>query len=223
MGRGDDGDLVSLVETAEQSDHLSTRVRIEVARRFVTEKNLGSLEQRSGDGDPLSLTPGKCGGAPFPEAGQSNLGERLVRPSADPPGISPRLTAGKESRETDVFAAAEVVEKVISLEDVAHSPVPIGADLSFTESPQVRPVNVDRTFKNPVETPDQVEEGRLPRARPPDQRHEVAAVDLQIDPSQHLGLGAGVTLANILQSNHGRQCSADDNIPSFEFSVFGSY
>src|ERR1017187_3019628 len=97
----DDG-LAEIVDgAAEEREELGARPRVEVARRFVGEDDLGPADQRAGGGYLLLLAPRQFARPvpqPVPEPGDA---DHLV----DDAGVGP--AAGDGQREQDVVQRAE--------------------------------------------------------------------------------------------------------------------
>jgi len=203
VGCRNDGHLVLPVESAQEIDHFASGLDVQVSRRLVAEENLGPVEERSGDRNPLPFAPGERRGTPSPSSREAHGIEKLVRTGADPRGVTASLATGEEGRESDVLPARQVIEEVVGLKDVAHHAVAKVTDLGVGERPQIEARDATLTLESPVETADDVEQGGLTGTRPAHQREEVVILDHQVDAPQDIDLGARIALAKVLESNHG--------------------
>ena len=87
VGHENHGDAAGIQPPEHPQDFLS-RLRIEVARRFVSQDQRGAIHQGPGDGHPLLLAAGHLRRLVVDARGQSDLFEQRL-------GQAPRLMTGR--------------------------------------------------------------------------------------------------------------------------------
>ena len=110
---GDDHDGPP-VETAQQREHGGAVLGVEVAGRLVGQHQLGIVDERSRDREPLLLAAGELVRKVVGHRGQPELVDQLPGPALAAPG-----RAGQAGREQDVLGAAQLLDEVKRLK---HEP-----------------------------------------------------------------------------------------------------
>ncbi len=121
-----------------------------------------------------------------PDSSVGSWSSRSPRPrrssGGDRPGVA--LLAADAlvgERHRDVVERARPRQQVVALEDEPDRPAPDPGEVVVVELLDRRPVEDVAAGGRPVEAADDVHQGRLARARRPDDRHELAVVDDQVD------------------------------------------
>ena len=170
-----DGDPVFLVEAFEDVQDLHAGGRIEVAGRLVGQQQRWSIDQGAGNGDPLLLAAGQLVGMVIFATAEPDGGQRLLGPSAL---LSLRQVAVDE-RELDVLDRARTRQEIEVLEDEPDFSVADRGALIRRKAGDVDAAQPIRTAGRPVETAEDVHQGRLARARGPHDRDELTRADLE--------------------------------------------
>ncbi len=211
---GNDRHVVTLSQFRQQRDNLFTRFEVKVPRRFIAEENRGIVKQGSCKGNSLAFPAGEGRRTAARITCQANDLEELLGTSVDPRPVTPPLTSGEECRQSDILTTGQMIEQVVGLKDMTDDSVSEVRQIVVSEGLQASPGHLDDTLEAPIQPANEVEQGRLARARTPDHRHEIPILDLEVDTLQYVDVGPRVSLADILEPNHERKCSADMN---FEF------
>ena len=111
----------------------------------------------------------RCAG---PVAASSSFGKRLL----------------DEQRHHDVLERRECRDQIVILEHEADAVAAELGDRGIVELAGFLPLDEQTAARRPIEQADDVEQGALARSRRPDQGHEFAALQRQIDIVQHLDL-----------------------------------
>ena len=201
VGHEDDGKALG-VEGAEEGHDLGTALRVEVAGRLVGEDEGGAADEGAGDGDPLLLAAGELVRLVVPPVADADVveeddgigGEALAAPAL-------RVDEG----EGDVLLGGDPLQEVELLEDEADGLRAEAGERVVGEVLRVVPRDAEDAGAGPVEEAEDLEEGRFPRARGPDDRDELALPDPQGDALQggDDGLPHEVGLADVFEDDHG--------------------
>src|SRR4051794_12409484 len=145
------------------------RLRVEGPERLVHQQYLGLARQAAGDRHPLLHPAG--------ELARQSLGELLEPDQAEiiqgrAGALRLRHPAPSLERELDVALGGAPRQEGVLLEDDAAVEARPGDPAA---------VDAHRAVRRLRETADQVEDGRLAAARGPDERHELARGDAQVD------------------------------------------
>src|SRR3989454_4332882 len=167
--------------------HQALGLAVERTGGLVEDQDLWVRDDRAGDGDTLALAARQAN-PPVADHRVVPVGER----HDEVVGV-PDLRGADDGRLRDLVPAVRDVlpdrgvEQERLLRDDAEKP-PIGRLL---ERPQIPPVDGNRTLQRVIEAEDEVRERRLACAARPDQRHDLALLDLEAHAAQD-GLAAVV-------------------------------
>ena len=187
---------------AKISNTCAALAESERARRLVGQHHQRVGDDGPGQGHPLLLATRHLDGPVVDAGGQPEPVERRQGT------LAPLLRAqvAVEERRLDVAQRGQVRDEVELLEDEADGIAPeLGAG-RVVEQAHVLPGNADGPRRGQVEDPEQAQHGRLPRARGPHDRHELAGEDLQRDVAQRVDLHLlAVDARDRLQLEEGRR------------------
>jgi hypothetical protein len=169
------------VELIEELEHFLSALGVEIARGLVGEQQRGLSHQRAGDRDALALAPGKLRRMVAEAVREPDGRDQLEAALA---ALAPRRAA-VEQRHFDVLEHGELRDQVEGLEDESDRPVADPRQAIVIQPRDVLAVEHVASARGAVETPEDVHQRGLARARCADDAHEFAAPDLQIDPTQH--------------------------------------
>ncbi len=108
----------------------------------------------------------------------------------------------ESSRESDILAAAQVVEQVIGLEDNTHRVPAVAGEIAIAERAEIAALDRDPALITAVEPSDDVEQGRLAAAGTAHQRDEVTRGDFEVDALENIHPRARISLAKPTDRNH---------------------
>ena len=130
MGHIDEGDAQLLLDALELTLHILAQAQVQRPQGLVQQQNLGPVDQRPGNGDPLLLPAGELAAAPVLEALEADHLQHLQHPLADLrlrqlhlplfPAVLHGL--GDAQAEGHVLEDIQVREKGVSLEDRVDLP-----------------------------------------------------------------------------------------------------
>jgi hypothetical protein len=152
----------------QQGHHRRAGLDVEGAGGLVRQHHPGTTLQRAGDGDPLLLTARQLLRRRLGPGGEADPVEHLQRATS---ALVVRLAAGVQQRCRHVLPRGPTGQQVELLEDEAErltaqaGPPPGAQPVGRLAVEQVLP------RRRAVEETQQVEQRRLPRPRPPDDRH----------------------------------------------------
>ena len=183
VGDVDEGDADLPLERLELDLHLLAELQVEGAERLVEEQDARAVDQRAGEGHALALAAGELAGPASPKPGE--LAPASSISSARARGARPLGTPLDHEPVGHVLGDGHVGEERVVLED--------GVDVALVgrHAGDVLAVEEDPARVGLLEAGDQAQAGRLARARRPEQREELAVVDLEA----HLVDGADVAEA----------------------------
>src|SRR5690606_4033319 len=173
------------VQLVEELEHGRRAHRVEVARRLVGEQHPRVGDHRAGDRDALPLPAREDSGMEVDAVREPDPVER--REGALAP-LVPR-DARVEGREQDVVEHGAPVEQVERLEDEADRLPTQHRALVLARRDGRDAVHEVLPGGGSVEQPEQVQQGRLARARGPHDRDVVPALDPQVGRLERLDLG----------------------------------
>src|ERR1019366_5406129 len=167
-------------QTREVLLHLKPRHRVERRERFIEQQQRRIRRQRAGDANPLLFAAGKLSwlARSIDRRGQAHGVKQLHRSGSN----SFLRPAFQLRNKPDVVGHGRAREKPALLDHIAYAPpqanrVPVCDGLAF------EPHFATRGLDQPVY---HLEQGGLPRAAPPQQRHRFALFDAQIDSVENL-------------------------------------
>ena len=152
--------------------HLLAQLLVERAERLVHQHELRLEHQRARHGDALLLAAGQLRGAASAETGELHHVERALDAPADLGGGDPP----DRERKCDVLGDTHVREQRVVLEHHAdRAPM-------RRQPRQRRAVEQDLAFGRRLEAGEHHQRRRLAGARRPEERQELAALDVEIEP-----------------------------------------
>src|SRR3954454_6375890 len=164
----DDG-LAELVDGAAQEvEHLTGGLRVEVAGRLVGEDDGGLARERAGHRDALLLAARELGRPVGEAVAQADGVDELVEP------LRVRPLAGDRQRQHDVLARVEDRQEVERLEDEADALAAQLGEPAVVERGDLDAVQDDRPGGRAVEAGEDVHQRRLARAGRAHDRREAA-------------------------------------------------
>ena len=171
---------------------------VEVARRLVGEQESRTTQDRPAQRHPLHLSAGELLDGLRGPVGEPDPSEEALRSAAQ----GRQVTAADERRHEHVVRHREVRQEVEELKDEPHAIAAAERALAVGDSGELAAEQPDRPAGRRVEARCEVEEGRLPRAAPPDERHHPAGPNLQGDAAQRVEGSAArqhVTLRDVAE------------------------
>src|SRR5882672_4323577 len=173
----DDRLVVLVIQAVEQDEDLLGALRVEVPGRLV-----GHQDERIGDDGPrdghaLLLPARELAGVMVHPVGQADDRERRAHVLVALPARQFREQEG----ELDVLEAGEDRDQVVELEDEPDRVGPPPRQVGLAHRRDVAAVDAETPLRRHVDSGDQVEQGRLPRAGGPHQGDELPLVVLEVD------------------------------------------
>src|SRR5690606_22743578 len=191
--RNDDaGDLKAIASVDDHLVHEACGDRIEAARGLVVEDDLGFEHEGPGEGDALAHTAGELAREALLDAFEPQRLELVEDALADLFAL-PILAVFVEGN-GDVVAHVQRVEQGGVLEDHAHLAAHRG-QAPLVHGDQVVPVEIDGARRRLVEADEELEQGRLPGPRTPDDDLDVAPRDAHVDARQRREIAEGLRQA----------------------------
>jgi hypothetical protein len=163
-----------LVEAEQLGAHLDPEQGVEVGQWLVHQEGERLTDDRPAERHPLALAAGQLVGVLVELAPDLEEGCRGLDLPVDL-GLRP---AGHLEREAEVAADGHVWVEGVVLEDHRHVP---GARLEVVGE---LAADVHLTVRGVLETGDDLEQGAFAAARRPEQDHELARLDVQVDAAQ---------------------------------------
>ena len=183
-----------MLELLDLGSHLHAQLGVEVRERFVEEEHRGLAHDGAAERNALPLPAGEILGPSLQEPLEPEDLRRVVDHAID---LGSRSPADLQS-ELQVLPHVHVRVEGVALEH--HGDVPIlGRDVVDHAA-----ADLDGARGDLLETGDHPEQGALAAARRPDQHHELALLDLQVDPGDHRRVVA-VALRDIVQDDAGHR------------------
>src|ERR1017187_1343531 len=177
----DEHDRVALaVQFLEKAEHLGAGLRIERAGGLVREEEGGPVREGPGDRDALLLAARELCGKDVGLLGDPDLLEHLHRA----PAALLARDAGVKQWELDVAEDGRLRQEVVALEYEADLLVADACERATRQTLDGLPVESVAAGGAGVEAAQDRHERRLPGARRPDERHELAFLDDHVDPAQ---------------------------------------
>ena len=204
VGHHDNGLAVFPVEFAQQIQDVFGRLAVKVSGGLVAHQQIRIGHDRAGDGHALLLATRQFGGFMRGAVVQADQlqGDRCV--------LAPLCggEAGQHQRQLDVPLGGEHRHQVVELEDEADVRGAPARKLVGAEA--VDPLSLDphAAAGRRIQPADEVEQGRLARARRTHESHELALSYVEVDVMQHLHLllAADIGLADVAQLDQCRSC-----------------
>ena len=181
---GDDGHGHAVGgQAADDAQHLAHHRRVESRGRLVEEDDLGIHRQATGDGHALLLAAGQLVGESIFPGGQPDQGEQAAGPRFRLPARFPQEL---HRADRQIVQHGHVFEEVEILEDHSHFPPQgVGIVPRIEDVPSVHP---DMAAGRTLQQVQAAEKRALARARRPDDRDDLAPLDLSVDILQDDGL-----------------------------------
>ena len=151
--------------------HFLAQLEVERAERLVEEEHARPVHERPGKRDPLLLSARELPWLAALEPRETDELKRFVDPRAQ----LAFLDAATTQPEGDVLEDREVREERIRLEDRVHVAL-VGRQRRHVDSPEL-----DASLGGLLEAADHPQRRRLATARWPEEREEVAALDVERD------------------------------------------
>src|SRR3990172_781057 len=167
-----------LVQDVEQSHDLIARLAVEVAGRFISQKNRGVRDQGARNSYTLALSAGKfirlvvrpvC----ETDAGNGFPGQALSFAATD---------AAVDEGKLDIVEDIRTGEQIECLEDKSDLLVPYPSQLIVVHVADVRAVELVHSGRRSVEAADNIHERRFPRTGRPHDGDILVLLDLDIQP-----------------------------------------
>src|SRR5450756_1811254 len=180
------GNPAFLVQRLEHVHDLDGGPGVEVAGRLIGEEDRRVVDQGARDSDALLLAARQLVGEVVSALLESHQLERLHGP---PFPIRPlRRGAVIEKGQFDVLERRCSGEEVEPLEHEADLVVSDPGQIVFRQARHILAVEEVLSRRRPIETPENVHEGRLARARRPGDSEELARLDIEADVSERAHL-----------------------------------
>ncbi len=170
----------------EQRQHFLAGLGIERAGGLVGEQQRRPVGERAGDRHALTLAARERSRQHVGLLGNAHLLEQLQGARA---ALAPRH-AGVEHRQLDVAHDGGLGQQVVLLEDEADLLVANRRQLGAGQPLDLRAVEREGAGGRAVEAAEDRHQRALARARGPDQGHELAAGDVEVDAAQGVHRGA---------------------------------
>src|SRR5262249_42205412 len=155
----------------------------ELGGRFVREHERRLAGGGRGDRDARLLAAGERAGRLALASAQPERGERVADRCVD------AVTAGEPQRQRDVLAHREDGPEVPALEDDRRLLAAVARQLRLVEPRQRSPEDAHVTRRGLVQPGCKVQRGPLPSPGRPEQRHELARLNAEVEPAQRDRLG----------------------------------
>ncbi len=174
---GDEEDRACAAHGFDRGLHGGLGSRVERARGFVEDEDRGVGEHGARNRQALSLAAGEAQAelADFRVVALGEFRDEVVGGSRPRRRLDFRV-AGVPPAVSDVLANRDVEEEGF----LGHDGDPVEKGVARVV-PEVDAVDLDRAPGGVVEAQEQVDQGRLSRAGPPDDRHDLAGRYLQVD------------------------------------------
>jgi hypothetical protein len=191
------GDHRRVVRGDQHRDSLGVRQRphqlhdllcvdgVELAGRLVGDQQPGPVGQRPRDRHPLLLAAGQLVGALVRMLPEPDHPQQQHRPLVPLGGVG----AGEPHRDGDVLSGGEDRYQGVGLEDERQRLPAQPGQLIAAETGDFRPIYLHAAGVGPVQPANNVQQGGLSRAGPPDQRGQLARPRLQRRAAQRADRG----------------------------------
>src|ERR1017187_7755760 len=181
-------------------------MRIEIAGRFVSQKQLRLVDERAGNGHALLFAAGKLIRLVIHAVLETNPGEQVA-----PARHGPRNWHARDSRrKTNIFERVEFWQQIVRLKHETNAAISEMRQFTFGKRGEVLSGKMDFTRVGRVESADQMEQCAFAGAGRAAQREKFAAQHLEIDAAQHLerafaqGVSLGKSAGGKKRFVHGR-------------------
>ena len=181
MGDDDERRAVLFGEAQHRVEHFLRGVRVEVAGRLVGKQARGLGDHGAGEGAALALAAGELARQVRKPLAETDLGEHAL---CAVEGIL-ALRAADEKRHGDVLDRGELRQQVMELVDEAERRVPRLAALGFAHLAVGAPLHEHLAGGRRIERAEEMQQGRLARARATHDGHALGAMDLEVDAVEH--------------------------------------
>src|SRR5260370_4769456 len=206
-----------MVETANYVHDLGGVFRVQVPGRLVGKQDRGIVHEGAGDSDALLLSAGKLVRIVLLAAMQSHHFEQfrgapltLARPGR------------VEQRQFDVLERGRAREQIETLEDEADAAAADCGEFLLSERRDVNAFERIMPAGRPIETSEDIHQGRLPRPRGAHYRDHLSPFDDQADAAQRpdLDLAEMENLVEVGDFEHVRGCHCGQrSLPTAETKV----
>ena len=181
MGGDQGGDAGVLDQPVQGLEHGLAGGGVEVAGRLVGQQQARAVGQGAGNGDALLLPARQLGRLMGQAFAQTERCQHLARALAGL-GLS---DPGDAQRQGHVVARVELGQQVVELIDEADPGQTNMGPRPLVEAADVLAVDTDLARGGTLQQTGGVQQAGLARARRPDQAHDLARHDVQIDTLQH--------------------------------------
>ena len=168
------------VQRAEQIQHLIGGLRVQRARRLVSQQQLRLVRERDGDRHPLLLAAGQLA-----ELDSLTGGLALLLPAA--PWRGPCVFCpSQQNRQLYILQRRQIrneIARIILPYEADRLPL-VFHQVLLAERQQILAIHQQLACGRLVQAAEHIQQGRLPAARIADDRHQLAVRDLQIQPLQ---------------------------------------
>ncbi len=165
------------MEVADEFQDFGSGVGIEIAGGLVGQEDRGIEGERAGDGYALTLAAGKLVGEVVEALSQLDELEQGAGALVDLLAFEPL----EVERQGHIFEAGEARQEIEKLEDEADFVAAEAGEVIVRKCCDRLAVDADLTGGGPVETADEVEEGRFAGAGGADDGDHLAPFDVEID------------------------------------------
>ena len=177
MGDHDDGHAETGLNFAKEREDLLAVDAVEIAGRFVGEKNCGAIDESASDGAALLFAAGQFRGAMAAACREANVFEGGL----DASGAVIAINFGETERELDVFREGHAGEKVEGLEDHTDGVAPVASEFDGVDCSEIAAANVDGAGCGTIESGQEIEKGGLAGAGAAEEGDEFAGADFEGD------------------------------------------
>ena len=190
------GGAEPLLQPGDLGAHLHPQLGVQVGQRLVHQERLGAAHDRPPHGHPLALPAGEVGRLAVQVLGQVEDLGGLRRPCASIVGL---VHLGQPQREAHVLPHRHVRVERVGLEH--HRDVAVLGRLL------VDPLAADAQLAggDVLQPGDHVQRGGLPAAGRPDQDHELAVGDLEVDLVARPTAPSGYRLVTLVENDLGHR------------------
>ena len=182
MGHDHECRLALLVEFSQQGKQGFAGVRVQISRGFVSQDQIGSVNQRARHGHTLLLASGEFAGFVMQAVSQADFRKERTC-FFDALGDRPFL---HEAGEVGIFQGRKFRQEMMKLKHEPDAPVPKPGQFVFRQTEDILGFIEYRALRWSIQGSQNMEQGAFPRSRSPQHGHEFALPDFEIDAFQDL-------------------------------------
>src|SRR5579885_564869 len=181
MGSDDEGLARLRAQIGDELEDILAVFRVQVARRLIGNHKGRVGRQRAGNGDALLLAAGKLVGPVAEPVRQAHQFKQFLRPRRWRAGVLADI-----QRHLDIFLRRQRGNQVERLEDHADFVVAHRRQLPLTHARNVHSIDQHLPRRRIVQPGNDAQQRTLARARRPDDREKLAAMNLETDASENI-------------------------------------